>query len=213
MQLPQQVQEFNFGSEKLQLCVPDETAVREKYEKEKNNGQAPAFPYWAKLWPASVALCNYLHSHSGLIKDKLVLELAAGLGLPSLLAARYARQVICSDHAADALEVIAASARLNQAYNIDCRLIDWQHYPADLHADVVLLSDVNYDPGQFQILNQLLVSLLQKGTIVVLSTPQRIAGKAFIEKLLPYCKEKITGHVETAGDSAEIFIMQLEISN
>lgn len=210
MQLPHNIQQFYFSEEHVQLCVPDETIIEEKYRREKLNGGDPPFPYWAKLWPASIALCEYIYANNAIIKDKVVLELAAGLGLPSMLASKFARKVICSDYVQEALDIMQQSAALNRADNIECRLINWHHYPEDVQADVILLSDINYDPGEFEILNQLLISLLKKGTIIVLSTPQRIMGKPFIESLLPYCKEKSTGHVETGSSIAEIFIMQLE---
>jgi predicted nicotinamide N-methyase len=210
MQIPYTIQQFDFGEEHVQLCVPDEAVIEERYRQEKLNGTDPVFPYWAKLWPASVALCEYIHAHPGIIKDKGVLELAAGLGLPSMLASKFARKVICSDYVEEALGIMQQSAALNHINNIEYRLINWNHYPGDLQADVILLSDINYDPAEFKILNQLLISLLEKGTIIVLSTPQRIMGKPFIESLLPYCKEKSTGHIETGSGNAEIFIMQLE---
>lgn len=210
MQIAYNIQEFDFGEERVQLCVPDEKIVEEKYRREKLNGGDPLFPYWAKLWPASLALCEYMYANNTIIKDKVVLELAAGLGLPSMLASKFARKVICSDYVQEALDIMQQSAALNQAGNIECRLVNWHHYPDDLNPDVILLSDINYDPGEFEILNQLLISLLEKGTIIVLSTPQRIMGKPFIESLLPYCKEKSTGHIETGSSSEEIFIIQLE---
>lgn len=212
MELPCHIQTFEFGGITTRLYVPDERSVKDQYATSLENGLAPLFPYWAKLWPSSIALCEYIQLHPELVKDKVVIELAAGLGLPSLLAARYAKKVICSDYAQQALPFISNAAVLNDLGNIECRLIDWQNYPADLQADIVLLSDINYDPGQFEILYALTKSLLIQGTIVLLSTPQRIMAKPFIEKLLPYCKEKRTGHVETGRESTEIFIMQLERS-
>lgn len=210
MELSYQIQQFDFGDVSIKLCIPDEQLVKDRYESGQQNGLQPAFPYWAKLWPSSLALCNYIQSHPELVKDKVVVELAAGLGLPSLLTASLAAtKVICSDYIAEALPFISNAAIINNI-NVECRLIDWHHYPADLKADILLLSDINYDPEQFEILYRLVKSLLNQGTIVLLSTPQRIMAKPFIEKLLPYCKEKQTGHVETGRESAEIFIMQLQ---
>ena len=39
-------------------------------------------------WPASVVLCRFLHQHPALIKQRRVLELGCGAGLPSLLCAQ-----------------------------------------------------------------------------------------------------------------------------
>jgi len=210
LDLPFSIQSFTFGHTSCQLCVPDENAVKEMYQRQQQEGYQPEFPYWAKLWPASIALCNYLAHHSFILKDKTVLELAAGLGLPSLLASAFAKKVICSDYLQPALDMASHAAAVNDIKNMECRLIDWSNYPADLETDVVLLSDINYDPKQFEILLQLIKSLLNKGTIVILSTPQRMMGKPFIAALLPYCTAKQTGCVEVGNSKTEIFIMQLE---
>lgn len=210
MELPAHIQTFEFGETTIQLYVPDEQVVKEQYAAGQKNGLQPLFPYWAKLWPSSLGLCRHIQSHPELVREKVVLELAAGLGLPSLLAATLAAKVICSDYVEEALPFISNAAVLNNINNVECRLIDWQHYPDGLQADIVLFSDINYDPAQFEILHGLIKSLLNRGTTVLLSTPQRIMAKPFIEKLLPYCKEKLTSHVETGRESAEIFIMQLK---
>ena len=204
------IQEFDFAAQPLLLLVPDEASVQQHFADQHEAGKNPAFPFWAKLWPASVALCQYLEANKDMITDKKVVELAAGLGLPSLLASKYASEVICSDYVPEAIDLVKRSASLNQSNNIGCRLIDWHHYPADIAADVVLLSDINYDPTQFDVLKELLIRLIDKRISIIISTPQRIMGKPFIESLLPFCKEKVTVNVETGKETEEIFIMQLE---
>lgn len=115
-----------------------------------------------------------------------MLELAAGLGLPSLVAARFAKQVICSDYLPEPLSFVKMSATENGISNIETKIINWHHIPHDLLADVVLLSDVNYDPASFEALDRLLSFFLEQGTFIILSTPQRIMAKPFIEKWMPF---------------------------
>lgn len=115
-----------------------------------------------------------------------MLELAAGLGLPSLVAARYAKQVICSDYLPEPLSFVQMSATENGIRNIETRIINWHHIPADLLTDIVLLSDVNYDPASFDALDQLLSFFLEQDSLIILSTPQRIMAKPFIEKWMPF---------------------------
>ena len=74
--------------------------------------------------------------------------------------------------------------------NVACRVLDWNHLPDDLMADVLLLSDINYDPEQFAVLHQVLQRFLRQGTVILLATPQRLMAKPFIEKLLPFCREQ-----------------------
>jgi predicted nicotinamide N-methyase len=63
-------------------------------------------PYWAELWPSGVALAKVV---AGLpLRGVRVLEIGAGLGLPSLSAALGGADVLATDRAADAVELLLA---------------------------------------------------------------------------------------------------------
>lgn len=210
MQFPYTIEQFHFGNKTIKLAVPESAAVQQWYAKSMNSGSNAAFPYWAKLWPSARAICIYLANHTALLKNKQVLELAAGIGLPSMLASAFARKVVCSDAAAAAIPFIEYSASLNNRKNIEAALIDWNNVNDILPADTLLLSDVNYEPLQFKELLSLLMRCLSNGSSIVLSTPQRLMAKPFIEQLLPYCAEKTTIPIKTGLETAEIFIMHLK---
>ncbi|KAF9236770.1 putative methyltransferase-domain-containing protein [Melanogaster broomeanus] len=57
-------------------------------------------PLWGHhLWNAAIAFASYLDSNIDLIRDKFVLELGAGGGLPGIVAAQNdAKQVVLSDY-------------------------------------------------------------------------------------------------------------------
>lgn len=166
------------------MLAPDISAVKKAYA----GGNIGSLPYWAATWPSAIALSIYLQHHPEIISQKRVLELAAGLGLPSLVAAAFAHSVYCTDMSAEAMDIAARSALLNGLTNMQCACINWNNIPQDLEADVLLLSDVNYDPEVFPALLQAMQSFLQRGTVIVLATPQRLMAKPFIEQLLPYCR-------------------------
>jgi hypothetical protein len=54
----------------------------------------------------------------------------------------------------------------------------------------LLLSDVNYKPALFAVLQNVISSFLLKGTTVILSTPQRLMAKDFLTPLLTNCIEQ-----------------------
>jgi len=172
---------YSFTSNSYRLYTPDTTDLQQAWK----NGHLKDFPYWGKCWPAAIALSSFIEKNTTLVQNKTVLELAAGLGLPSLVAARYAKQVICSDYLPEPLSFVQMSAVENGISNIETRIINWHHIPQDLLADVVLLSDVNYDPASFEVLDQLLSFFLEQGSFIILSTPQRIMAKSFVEKWMP----------------------------
>jgi predicted nicotinamide N-methyase len=177
---------FEFDDASIKLYVPVYDYVKRKYEERSAVSGKVHFPYWAKIWPAAIGMCNFIRAHASLIRNKRVVELAAGLGLPSLLAAKYATEVCCSDYLQDALDVIEKSIAANEYNNIYTRLLNWHNLPENLQPDVLLMSDVNYDEDEFAILYTVIERFINRGTTIILSTPQRLMAKSFISKLLPW---------------------------
>lgn len=137
------------------------------------------------------------------------MEIAAGLGLPSIFAASRARQVYTSDIEPEAVRLVALSAKLNKFQNIKCRVMDWENLDDTIIPDTLLLSDINYEPGQFEKLQVMVLHYLNKQTTVVLSTPQRLMAKSFINLMLPYCKHTKTVQVNSDSTIADISIFVL----
>jgi len=190
MSLSLQLQHLQRPGYAIDLFVPDAQEVQANYFQQKQvQGEVP-FPHWTKLWPAGLAMADFIHQHPELVQDKQVLELAAGLGLPGLVAARYAKTVCCSDYLQEAVDTMNCTVKQLQLTNITCEVLDWNHLPHELTTDVLLLSDINYDPDQFDQLYVVLQRFIKQGTTILLTTPQRLMAKPFIEKLLYYCKQQ-----------------------
>jgi methyltransferase-like protein 23 len=91
----------------LELLIPLPSAVKTNYEQLLQQGYVVPFPYWAQIWPAATALSTFLDNHNDYVFDKQVLELAAGLGLPSLVAAGSGAKKVCvSDQSEEAVQVL-----------------------------------------------------------------------------------------------------------
>ncbi|MGZ4337924.1 MAG: class I SAM-dependent methyltransferase, partial [Gaiellaceae bacterium] len=69
-------------------------------------------PYWAELWPSGVALARAVGELD--VRGARVLELGAGLGLPSLAAAVCGADVLATDWADDAVELLRLNAGRNR---------------------------------------------------------------------------------------------------
>lgn len=204
MNFPLQLQKIEFQEGYVELFVPDVAAVKEAYQQE----QIP-FPFWSRVWPAAKALTQFLLTNSFYSEGKVVLEIGAGLGLPSLVASRCASSVLCTDSSADAVQVMAQSATHGALSNFTTAVLDWRHLPKDLAADVLLLSDINYEPEAFPVLQKMLDYFLQKGTTILLSTPQRLMAKAFILALLPYCIKQEELLVKEENETVSVTVMVL----
>jgi predicted nicotinamide N-methyase len=210
MELQTIFQTFIFGQYQCNALIPDASALQQWYTTQlKANPSTPA-PYWALVWPSAYALCEFIATQPHWLKNKTVLELAAGLGLPSLLAAQLAMHVTCSDYVPEAVALMKESIQKNNLENIKAMLIDWNYLPDDLSVDVLLLSDINYEPKMFDTLFNVILSFLEKGTIILLSTPQRLMAKPFIDRLLPYSKlrEEKTITAVTPAITCSVYVLQ-----
>lgn len=204
-----QWREFGFGTHSLQLCVPEEAFIRQWYNRQKQAGFALSFPYWAKVWPAAIALCHFLEMRPSLLRDAFVLELAAGLGLPSVFAASHSREVLCTDKEVFAVEMVNASVKQNGLSNVRTAVLDWNQLPDGLEPDVLLLSDINYEPAVFDALYKMILHFLDLGTRVIISTPQRLMAGPFVLKLLPFAEEQRSTTVFEGDSPVELTILVL----
>jgi predicted nicotinamide N-methyase len=206
MLLPASFITLQFNQYTVQPLVPQPIAVQQWHQQQLNR-QVPThvFPYWAKIWPAAKALTQFLADHPLLLKNKQVLELSAGIGLPSLLAAQIAQQVTCTDYVPEPLAYVTEAAK--QHTNFTTAVLNWNSLPKDLSTDVLLLSDVNYEPASFEPLLQVIHRFLQQGTTIIISTPQRLIAKPFIDALQPFCMRR----QEIVAD--EVFCTVLVLKN
>ena len=192
----------------IQLYIPDAEAVRKWHEQELVQNPAARFPFWAKLWPSSIAMTEYIMENSSLIAGKTVLEVAGGLGLPSLVAASYAREVFFTDLEPAAVLLFSKLMAFNQVTNVEAFPFDWNS-PLDIDANVLLLSDVNYDDNAFDPLLDLIYMFLNKRSVVVLTTPMRLVGRKFIFELLPYIIDQQVKTIQFSGADTMITVLVL----
>ena len=75
-------------------------------------------PYWAELWPAASALAAALPAE---LRGLRIVELGCGLGVPSLVAARRGADVVATDWAADAIDLLRAKRRAERRSRCDAR--------------------------------------------------------------------------------------------
>ncbi|MCX6318717.1 MAG: methyltransferase domain-containing protein [Bacteroidetes bacterium] len=206
MKYPIIVTAFDNG---VELFIPDPEQVKTVYEQLLLQDASAPFPFWAKIWASANALAAYLSEHPELIAGKHLLEIGAGIGLPSFTIAPHTASLIISDHNADAVALLEKNIEHSGLAHIKCRQLDWNHFPEDITADIVLLSDVNYAPDQFDNLLYLIKRFTQQGSTILLSTPQRIMASPFVQSLQQFCCETILQTIIDNGQEVEIAILIL----
>jgi predicted nicotinamide N-methyase len=97
-------------------------------------------PYWAELWPAASALAAALPVE---LRGLRIVELGCGLGVPSLVAAHRGADVVATDWAPDAIDLLRRNAERN-GVKVRARLWDWRE-PWDEAFDLALAADVLYE--------------------------------------------------------------------
>lgn len=202
------LKDFSFS-----LFMPNQQAVQQQYLQQKIVDANTPFPYWAKVWPSAIGLGYFINHHHQYVENKTVLELAAGLGLPSLIAAKWAATICCSDYLQAPLNLVKTSADFYKIQNINYQIINWFALPDNIDADVVLLSDINYEPAVFEVLFTLITNFLAKQTTIILSTPQRLLAKPFIERLLPFCTFKQSIEVMENNIAVWVQVLVLQAEN
>ena len=99
---------------------------------------------------------------------------------------------------------------LSLLHNLQAAVIDWSVGGIDLDAQVLLLSDINYNPGEFAILHDMLFHFLDKGTSIILATPQRLMAKTFVAPLLPFASHQEELEVRYKNESEAITLLVLQ---
>ena len=196
-------------SANLSIYAPDYEQVKGTYEKLRQVNSAELFPYWAKLWPSSIAMVQFIQANTGLIKDKTVLEIGAGLGLPSFAIAGIVKSIEVTDYAAEAVELLETNIQHLQLSNIKAKQLDWNQFSGTIDAAVLLLSDVNYNPTEFEGLMQLINQCIDSGSTVILATPHRIMASPFVNALQQLVRQSHIELVNENGKSIEISILVL----
>jgi len=134
-----------------------------------------------RTWEASLHLAQYLHSHPSLVQGRSVIELGAGMGLLSILAAGPlgARHVLATDGLPYVVEHMEKNIHrnertvLNPRCTVETKVLDWaDSEPQSLEDtlsprdgdlpryDLILGADITYNPEIAPVLAQLLKVLM-----------------------------------------------------
>jgi predicted nicotinamide N-methyase len=150
-------------------------------------------PYWAELWPSGVALARAVAELD--LRGSRVLELGTGLGLPSLAAALCGADVLATDWADEAVELLRLNAARNRV-GLRVDRVRWDD-PALLLGEapwaLVLGADLLYERRNA---DQLLELLPRLGADVLLADPGRPFAKGFLERAATLWRIETTPDVE-----------------
>ena len=136
-------------------------------------------PYWADLWPSGIALARHVAELE--LGGKRTLELGCGLALPSFAAALAGAEVVATDWAPEAVDLVAANAAAN-GLSLTAAVLDWGTGSSDVgHFDLVIAADVLYEERNALPLLRLLEDAVASEGEVLIADPGRRHAAAFFD--------------------------------
>jgi predicted nicotinamide N-methyase len=155
-------------------------------------------PYWADLWPSARALTRHLLERPP--RERRILELGAGLSLPSLALRSLGLDPLATDYYGEALRFAEVNAARNGLAPLRTALLDWRHPPPGETWELVLAADVLYESRNAQALAALLPTILADGGRMLLADPGRVYIGEFIDQMedMDWAVEEIDIRQETS---------------
>jgi predicted nicotinamide N-methyase len=151
-------------------------------------------PYWAELWPSSVALAKAVGARS--LRGARTLELGCGLGLVATAAALAGGRVLATDWSAEAVRFTAANAQRNDA-RVSTAVVDWaapEAIVAQAPWQLVLGSDVLYEKRCVDQMLDLLPRLVGRTGEVWIADPGRQTSMEFLDRARRDWRRRTTEH-------------------
>ena len=140
---------------------------------------AEKVPCWAAVWPAAYGLAHHIWEHVSFRPEDKVLELGAGMGLPGIVCGLKGARLTLSDFNPQALEMARYNARAN-GVEPQLLLADWRYFPDKKYFDIILASDILYDPKLNPSLGPIFQKNIRPGGRIFIAHPQREATYEFI---------------------------------
>jgi predicted nicotinamide N-methyase len=169
-----------------------------------------ADPHATFLWPASVAVAIELPDLVS--PGDYVLDLGAGTGLATLMAAHLGAYATAYDHDPFALRLIEEAARM-QGLTVETKEFDLHSRESLPPADLVIAADLLYDFDLADSIARHVTKQVTRGGRAIIGDPGRLASSEFFERLT---ENWIYGHyypveVVLPDDEDEVTTVEIHI--
>jgi predicted nicotinamide N-methyase len=195
--------------EDLDRCIDFQCSIIEKsdFSDFQNRIMEDLCPYFAKIWNCALNLTHWCISHQEVFKHKNILEIGAGLALPSLVLKKLGNQVTATDfhpHSQFFMHKNQHHNNLHFPYHIK----SWKELCEidGFKFDMIIASDVLYEGKYIGDLLQLLLKLLKPEGQVILADPVR----GYLQKFINDASTNFNHELETFNcHQHENFILKL----
>ncbi len=190
---------IRIGDKRLELLTVENIEPFIRDLEEKGNEALKSFPYWVKVWEASLILASHIIDE-GLDPGKTVLELGAGMGVVGLFLAAYGHPVTLTDFNADALALMKKNAERNGLTSVSIRKLDWNHPDLPGKYDIVCGAELVYRQPDIQPLLKTVRNAVQpEGTVYLAHNIRQISMIGFLAEAGNYFEIDHAGKSITMG--------------
>lgn len=164
-----------FHLQRIRDCEPLLDSISEQ---EFNDDER--VPYWAELWPSSIALAGYILENRTSFSAKSVIEIGCGLGLTGMAAHLAGANVLFTDYDQTALDYTEKNFLRNFKQPARVKILDWRANTINAKFDILIAADVLYEKRWLQPVLDTIRAIVQPDGQVYLAEPGRsIASKFF----------------------------------
>jgi predicted nicotinamide N-methyase len=170
-------------------------------------------PYWAEIWPAAVTLSSFIADELSL-QGRSIVELGAGVGMASVVAAACGARVLATDYSTEALRFVGYNALLN-GVEVATRQLDWRAVRCSERFDMLFAADVLYERVNLLPIVTAIEKLLKPGGSAYIADPRRRLAGQFLElagengfSVTPYSRQYKDG-----SQPVGVNIYRLEVMN
>ncbi len=136
-------------------------------------------PYWAEIWPSAITLSTFLSGERPL-QGLRALELGAGVGMVSVVAASKGASVYATDYSLEALRFIQYNA-LKNGVDLEIARLDWRQVECPEKFDLLFAADVLYERVNLLPIVYAIDKLLKPEGEAYIADPRRRMAAQFVE--------------------------------
>ena len=170
---------YTFGAHSFSfLSVRDSYALLDRISPEEFI-KDEQIPYWAEIWPSAITLSSYIADELSL-KGLRVIEIGAGVGMASTVAAWKGASVLATDYSLEALRFVRYNSLRNSVTFENDRL-DWRLVKCREKFDLLFAADVLYERVNLHPIVTAIDKLLKPDGVAYLADPRRRLAEQFLE--------------------------------
>ncbi len=140
------------------------------------------FPLWAKVWPSSMVLADFMAAQP-VDPKKQIIEIGAGIGIAGIVASAFGHNMTITEYNADAMEFAGANAFINGCSGIPIISMNWNEPQLTCRYDKIIGSEVIFREQDFIPIQKLFQSVLKPDGEIILVSEIRKPVLEFYQKM------------------------------